>query len=170
MPISRWGTKRVLWKSGDHWSLLNLFSGQVIFIFNFDLIRHLNFCVTIWEISWHSQSEIFLNFTCQIIFKLFLFYSDEFYSHFYPIETDQIQFPIGIEKFPPPSIFFDKKFLVKMFLTSYWRILLGGKPRISCLVLPKIAIFEVFRKFWVLTLLKVLVVKTILSFHSWKDE
>ena len=41
---------------------------------------------------------------------------------------------------------------MKMTVTSYWPILLERQPCISCLVLPKIAIFEVFRKFWVLTL------------------
>ena len=39
------------------------------------------------------------------------------------------------------------KGLMKMTVTFYWPILLERQPRISCLVLPKIAIFEVFRKF-----------------------
>ena len=61
-----------------------------------------------------GNAEIFLNFTCQIIFKLFLFYSDEFYSHFYPIGTDQIQWStrfwskIQAQKNYPKKIFSTK--------------------------------------------------------------
>ena len=69
-----------------------------------------------------GNAEIFLNFTCQIIFKLFLFYSDEFYSHFYPIEKDQIQWStrfwskIQAQKIDPKKIFSTKNLSLVRFL------------------------------------------------------
>ena len=130
------------------------------------------FYVIIWEITLaFSDSLAMLRFfefhmsdNFQIIFILFGWILFTLLSDWN--RSNSMIDPILIEN-PGTKNWSQKDILDKKSLIGP---LFNNRTRISCLVLPQIAIFEVFRKFWVLTLLIMLVVKTILPFYSWKDE